>query len=129
MRDWLSHVVPCVAMFCIFSASLVSAETLRVATFRCDITPPLGQPLVSCDRLGMVEQPLLAKGIVLQAGGDRYVICALDWCELNNGSHDAFRSKLAAAAGTIAAHVAVQTVHQHTVPLVRGGCWSAVTGS
>jgi hypothetical protein len=105
-------------MFCIFSASLVSAEPLRVATFRCDVTPPLGQPLVSCDRLGMVEQPLLAKGIVLQSGQDRYVLCALDWCELNNGSHDAFRSKIAAAAGAIAAHVAVQTVHQHTAPLV-----------
>jgi hypothetical protein len=66
----------------------------------------------------MVEQPLLAKGIVLQAGGQRYVLCALDWCELNNGSHEAFRSRIAAAAGTVAAHVAVQTVHQHTAPVV-----------
>ena len=94
------------------------AAPLRVATFRCNITPPLGQPLVSCDRLRQVEQPLLAKGIVLEAGHQRYVLCALDWCELNNGSHDTFCIQLAAAAGTVAAHVAVQTVHQHTAPLV-----------
>ena len=92
-----------VAILCLGScrrADTEAAGELRVATFRCDITPPLGQPMISCDALRTVEQPLLAKGIVLEAGGQRYVLCALDWCELCNGSYDAMRSKIAAAAGT-----------------------------
>jgi hypothetical protein len=65
-----------------------------------------------------VEQPLLAKGIVLKAGGQRYVLCALDWCVLCNAAHDALQSKIAAAAGTDAAYVAVQCLHQHSAPVV-----------
>jgi hypothetical protein len=65
-----------------------------------------------------VESPLLAKGIVLEAEGQRYVLCALDWCEICNGAYDSMRSKIAVAAGTEASHVALQTVHQHTAPLV-----------
>jgi hypothetical protein len=94
------------------------AEELRVATFCCDVTPPLGQPLFGTDPIRVVEQPLLAKGIVLQAGEERYVLCAVDWCELCNGSHDAWQDKIAAAAGTRPSQVAVQCVHQHNAPLV-----------
>jgi len=96
----------------------LAADELRVATFQSDITPPLGQPMISGDALKTVEQPLLAKGIVLQAGADRYVLCALDWCELCNGAHDRLQKQLAAAAGTEPARVALQCVHQHTAPLV-----------
>ena len=96
----------------------LAADELRVATFQSDITPPLGQPMISGDALRTVEQPLLAKGVVLQAGADRYVLCALDWCELCNGAHDRWQKQLAAAAGTEPARVALQCVHQHTAPLV-----------
>jgi hypothetical protein len=74
--------------------------------------------MFSCDPLRTVEEPLLAKGIVLEAAGQRYVLCALDWCELCNGSYDAMRSKIAQAAGTVTSHVALQTIHQHTAPMV-----------
>ncbi len=69
-------------------------------------------------RVRTVEQPLLAKGIVLEAGAERYVLCALDWCELCNGTRDSLQKKIAAAAGADPAHVALQCVHQHTAPLV-----------
>ena len=121
MRGLRLRTAVSVAVLCLGSCHRAWAEAadgLRVATFRCDITPPLGQPMFSCDALRTVEQPLLAKGIVLEAGGQRYVLCALDWCELCNGSYEALRNKIAAAAGTTPAHVAVQTVHQHTAPLV-----------
>lgn len=95
-----------------------AADGPRVAPFRCDVTPPLGQPMFCSDPLKTVEQPLLAKGIVLEADGQRYVLCALDWCELCNGSYDKFRDKVAAAAGTKPSNVAIQTLHQHTAPLV-----------
>ncbi len=110
-----------VAVLCLSSLLSVCAEAageLRVATFRCNITPPLGQPMFSCDALETIEQPLLAKGIVLEADGRRYVLCALDLCELCNGAHDEFRERIAAAAGTKPSCVALQVVHQHTAPLV-----------
>lgn len=95
---------------------------LRVATFRCDITPPVdgqfrggwGQPLTR------VVDPLWAKGIVLADGENRYVVCALDWCMLSNGTHRYWRQALADAAGTDISRVAVQCVHQHTAPCVDG---------
>jgi len=93
---------------------------LRVAVFRCDMTPPMGQPLISGDLLSRVEDPLWAKGIVLEDGRDRFALCSIDWCELCNSSHMLFRRKIAEAAGTDVLHVAVHTVHQHTAPLVDG---------
>ena len=91
---------------------------MRVATFRCDATPPLGEPMISCDALKTIESPLLAKGVVLEADGRRYVLCAMDWCELCNGAYDSMRSRIAEAAGAEVSHVALQTVHQHTAPVV-----------
>jgi hypothetical protein len=115
----MGGMVAIVALSCLPTVSAQAAGQLRVATFCSDITLPAGQPMTS-DVVCKVEQPLLAKGIVLEADGERYVLCALDWCELCNGSHDDWRSKIAAAAGAEVAHVAVQTIHQHTAPLVDG---------
>ena len=95
-----------------------SPGPLRVATFRCDVTPPLGEPMISCDAIRTIEQPLLAKGIVLEAAGKRYVLCSVDWCELCNAAYDSMRARIASAAGTDPSGVALQTVHQHTAPVV-----------
>src|SRR5689334_7102501 len=85
----------------IFSAfSATNTPLPRVATFHCDITPPLGEPMVWATKLTKVEQPLLAKGIVLEDGINRYVLCALDWCLMGNDTELSFRKTLAAAAGT-----------------------------
>jgi pimeloyl-ACP methyl ester carboxylesterase len=93
--------------------------TLDLATFRCDVTPPLGHPLCGgwIKPLEAVDDPLLAKGILLQQGGERFVICAIDWCLLQTSAHDLFRRKLAEAAGTSESRVAVHTVHQHNAPI------------
>jgi len=91
-------------------------HTLRVASFRCDATPPLGEPLIWAEPLREVLSPLLAKGIVLEDGPERFVLCALDWCELNNDSDLALRKALAEAAGTEVSHVVIQCVHQHAAP-------------
>ncbi len=95
-----------------------ASERLQLTTFRCDVTPPKGQPLAGGDPLQTVEQPLLAKGIVLEADGRRYVICAVDWCVVCNDSYRKLRAKIAEAAGVPTARVAVQTVHQHTAPAI-----------
>ena len=95
-----------------------AAKGACVAAFRCDITPPIGLPCYTTDVIREVERPLLAKGIVLQSAGERFVICALDICKISNGSHLSLRRKLADAAGTDVSRVAVQTVHQHSAPLI-----------
>ena len=112
----------------LLSAAGEATEELRVATFRCDITPPLGQPMFFCDLLRTVEQPLLAKGIVLDAGKQRYVLCAVDWCELCDNSYETWRHKIAAAAGVDPDHVAVQCVHVHTAPLVDSDAQKLLAG-
>lgn len=86
---------------------------LRIATFKCEVTPPLGQILYS-KPLKTVEHPLLAKGVVLDSGDRRFVLCAVDWCTMKNSTHDIFREKLAEAVGADLANVAVHCVHQHT---------------
>ena len=97
------------------------AAAIRVSTFSCDVTPPLGgQPIIWTTPLATVEDPLWAKGIVLDDGNGRYVLCAVDWCGLCNSSHRLFSTKLAAAVGTDPERVAVQCVHQHTAPYVDG---------
>ncbi|MEN6604845.1 MAG: hypothetical protein ABFD86_20725 [Bryobacteraceae bacterium] len=105
------------------SAALLSAAPKsgpRVATFKVDATPWKGEPLIWVVPTSKVEDPLLVKGVVIEDSGNRYVLCALDWCALSNSAHDLFRSRIAAAAGTDVARVAMQTVHQHTAPYIDG---------
>lgn len=97
------------------------AAPLRVAAFRCDVTPWVGEPLVWTARLVKVEAPLLAKGVVIEDGANRFVLCALDWCLLGNDSELSFRRTLAQAAGTDPARVAVQCIHQHAAPYADEG--------
>jgi hypothetical protein len=98
-----------------------AGTALRVATFRCDVTPPLGGlPLIWLLPAQTIEDPLWAKGIVLDDGRQRYVICAVDWCGLCNSSHRLFRRKLAEAVSTPISLVTVHCVHQHTAPYIDG---------
>jgi len=99
------------------AAGPLAADPPRVATFECDITPPLGQPLFSGDLLTTVAEPLLAKGVVLESDGKRVVLCALDWCMVSNGTHLSMRRRLADAVGATPDDVAVQALHQHNAPM------------
>ncbi len=90
-----------------------------MATFCSDATPPLGSPTYPSGKpLETVETPLLAKGIVLDDGRQRIVLCVIDWCGLCGPAHSLVRQKLAAGAGTDVSHVTLHTVHQHTAPYV-----------
>jgi hypothetical protein len=92
---------------------------LTIASFSCDVTPPVGHPLCGgwIKPLAVVDAPQLAKGIVLSDGNTRYVLCAVDWCELRTGSYDLVRRKIASAADIPESQVAVQTVHPHDAPI------------
>jgi hypothetical protein len=102
-----------VVLVAAFSSYADDQPALRVATFQSEVTPPVGHWLYR-QPLKTVETPLLAKGIVLEDGQVRYVLCAVDWCTMRNETHDTFRNKLAAAVQTEPSRVAVHCVHQHT---------------
>ncbi len=109
----------CLVWFC-GAIEPATAAGLKLVTFRVDVTPPLGSPLVGgwVNPLIAIDDPLWAKGIVLDEGGQRYVLCAVDYCEIRNSSHTFIREQLAAAAGTDASRVAVHSLHQHTAPMI-----------
>lgn len=92
---------------------------MRLASFSCDVTPPLGHPLCGgwIDPVKSVDDPLEARGVVVLEAGKPIVLCAVDWCELRNDSHERWREVLATAAGTDPERVAVQCLHQHDAPM------------
>ena len=96
------------------------AARLEVATFSVDITPPLGRlvGLGFIPELTTMEHPLLARGLVLDDGHQRVVLCTLDWMEVHNESYDFLREVIAEAAGTPPSHVFVHCLHQHSAPAI-----------
>jgi hypothetical protein len=97
-----------------------SAANLRLASFRFDVTPPVGHSLCGgwIKPVSAVDDPLEAIGLVLLGASAPIVLCAVDWTGLLNEAHLAWRTALAAAAGTTPDRVAVHCVHQHNAPLV-----------
>lgn len=113
MHCWFNRVLLPVAaaiVTCAAAAQPAVAAPLKLATFQCDATPPLGGGLVT------VERPLLAKGIVLEDGQARYAMCVLDWCTLGRSRYIPLRQAIAEAAGTDVSRVAVHSTHVHTDP-------------
>jgi hypothetical protein len=104
-----------------FASARADTPKLRIATFRCDATPPRGETLVWLVKSVKQKDPLLLKGVVLEDGGKRYILCALDWCLLCNESEWSFRETMARAAGTDRTCVAIQCVHQHVAPYADEG--------
>ncbi len=100
-----------------------TAPRLRVASFRCEVTPEIGEPLIWVTPATRIEDGLWAKGIVLDDGRGRYVLCAIDWCGLGGSTHLLFRKKIAAAVGTGVSNVAVHSVHQHAAPYIDGDAY------
>lgn len=90
---------------------------LRIATFDVDASPPVGSPLAYDSTANSWDLGLRAKGIVLMGAGQPVVLCAVDWIGIANESQDAFKSALAAAAGTVPERVAVHALHQHDAPI------------
>ncbi|TWT75172.1 hypothetical protein [Allorhodopirellula solitaria] len=91
-------------------------DSLSIAKFDIDATPPVGF-VMAYDRVRAVgELGLRCRGIVILGAGQPIVLCAVDWIGISNQSHDAFRERLAEAAGTTPERVAVHTLHQHDAP-------------
>ncbi len=91
---------------------------LHLATFRVDVTVPLGHGLCGgwIKPAEKVTEPLYALGVVLLGEEAPVVLCAADWTGICNDAHLAWREQLAKAAHTTPERVAVHTVHQHNAP-------------
>jgi len=99
---------------------LLLLSDLRVAPFRADATPDMGEPLIWVTPTAKVLDPLYAKGIVLESKGKRYVMCAMDWCGVSGRTHRMLREALAKGARTKSEFVTLHTVHQHSAPYIDG---------
>src|SRR5256885_16406565 len=91
-----------------FSAIAYAAEPLRVATFKVDVTPPLGAPL--CCSAGVkpaakIVDPLSARGLILLGPAKPIVLVAVDWEGIANEGWDEWRRSIAEAAKTDMDHV------------------------
>lgn len=95
------------------------SSSLRLATFRADVTPPIGSALCGglVKPVAGVTDPLLALGVVILGAGKPIVLCAVDWCEIHNSDHALWREQLAIAAGTKPERVTVHGLHQHNAPI------------
>jgi hypothetical protein len=96
-----------------------AGESLRIATFKVDVTPPLGSPLCCAAGVKPAEKivdPLSARGIILLVRPKPIVLVAVDWEGIANEGWDEWRRAIADAAGTGIEHVSVHTLHQHDAP-------------
>lgn len=96
--------------------SSFAAETLRLATFDVDATPPLGSAMAYDPVKRVDDLTLRCRGVIILGPEQPIVLCAVDWIGIANEGHDAFRAALAGAAGTVPARVAVHALHQHDAP-------------
>ncbi len=120
-RDFLASVLASSPLAAVaYAGGVETPRLLRIATFRADVTPPLGSPLC----LGFVRPAreimdrLDARGIILFAGGPPIVLCAVDWCLIANAGYDVWCQTLAEAVGTTTDRVSVHCVHQHNAQAV-----------
>ena len=101
-----------------FTTANEQTGELKLATFRFEVTPPLGHSLCGgwIKPAEAVDDSLEAIGFVLLGAGEPIVICAVDWTGLLNSANLKWRQALADAARTTPDRVAVHCVHQHNAP-------------
>lgn len=106
------------------AATFAAEPLLQLATIHADVTPKPGD--AACvgfvPKISTIEHPLELKGLLLRKGNgssaETYVIAALDYQGLCNSSDDLWRSRIAEAVGTTPDRVALQSLHQHTAPVL-----------
>src|SRR3954468_20630814 len=92
--------------------------TLHLATFRADVTPPIGHPLCGgwIKPAEAIDDPLEALGVVLLGMGRPVVLCAVDWCGLRNDANRLWQEALAASVQPAPECGAVPCVPPHNTP-------------
>ena len=119
-RQFLTASATAIASSSLLPTSWANAtpDELRLATFRYDVTPPMGHSLCGgwIKPVIGVDDPQEAIGYVLLGAGKPIVVCVVDWTALANSAHIQWRQALADAAKTTIDRVTVHCVHQHNAP-------------
>ncbi|GIT05215.1 MAG: hypothetical protein CM1200mP29_06260 [Verrucomicrobiota bacterium] len=109
------------AMAVLFSGAFglfgATNQSLRVATFDVDATPPLGYMMAYDPVIRVDAMTLRCRGVVLLGQAKPIVLCAVDWLGSPTRRMMFFCERLAKAAGTTPERVAVHTLHQHDAPV------------
>ncbi len=100
------------------------ADGLRVGAASVDITPPVGTPMAGyyAERLSKgVHDPLFAKAIVLEVGGKKAALVALDLISTPMAMVEAARREVEKATGIDGRDVMISATHAHTGPVLQAG--------
>ena len=103
---------------------LALADELRVGAASLDITPPVGTPMAGyyAERLSKgVHDPLFAKAIVLERGGKKAALVALDLISTPMVLVEESRREIEKTSGIKGADVMISATHAHTGPVLQGG--------
>lgn len=109
-------------LFCLGNCSQAAdspkADTLRIATFEFDVSPPIGSPLCYgiLPPVKEIVDPLSARGIIILGSDKPIVLLALDWVGANNRTQEIWKKKLADALDTTVSRIAIHSLHQHDTP-------------
>ena len=95
------------------------AAEVRVGAAMTDITPQVGMPMAGYyhDRGAEgVLDPLYSKAMVIECGGERVALVALDLIRIQRGITDAARAAIEQATGIKPGAIMVSATHAHTGP-------------
>lgn len=97
-----------------------SKTPYRLGFFSADATIPLNHRCMGIlpQKSIRITDPLFVHGFAILGPEQPIVVVAVDWCEIRNASYDAWRDRLARAAGTIRERVLVSSLHQHDAPVI-----------
>jgi len=116
----------------VFLAGCVSpspgSATLRAGFATADLTPPAGWRRAGGfdEYLSTgVHDPLLAKAVVFEQGGERGAIVVCDLCSVGRDVSDAARQAASRRTGIPAANIVISATHTHGGPEYHGVLWEA----
>lgn len=93
----------------------INGQSLSVAVFKVDASPPIGSPLPYATTRSITDS-LSARGIIILSDQKPVVLCAVDWIAIGNEGLDAWKERLSKAANTSPDRVSVHVLHQHDAP-------------
>jgi neutral ceramidase len=102
-------------------AARAPAQQPKLGVAQIDITPPVGAPLAGYyykrDATG-VHDPLHAKAMVLEQGGVKIAMAALDLVSLPRDVVESARAMVQQRIGLAPDHVMISATHAHTTPVI-----------
>jgi len=87
-------------------------NTMRLAVFKVDITPPIGFPLAYGVN-NKIDSHIYMSGIILDDGNKRIVFVSADVIGISGDAHIYLRKIIAKASETSVSNVFLHAVHQH----------------